>query len=73
MALLAEISRRQWHPAAATTSLTASVDWEREVVEVLIAADSTDEVATTLVALAGDLAVVTTAARLGRRRGLPGA
>ena len=73
VALLAEISRRQWHPAAAATSLAASVDWEREVVEVLIAADSTDEVATTLVALAGDLAVVTTAARLGRRRGLPGA
>ena len=36
VALLAEISRRQWHPAAAA-------------------------------------AVVTTAARLGRRRGLPGA
>ena len=52
--------------------VAASVDWEREVVEVLIAADATDEVATTLVALAGDLAVVTTGARLSRG-GLPGA
>lgn len=72
VALLTDIGRRQWHPAAAATSLAAGIDWEREVVEVLIAAEATDEVVEALAALAGDLAVITTTVQLGRRRGLPG-
>jgi hypothetical protein len=69
VALLSEIVRREWHPRASTTGLVAGIDWEHEVIDVTLSSSATDEVTTTLVALAGDRAVFTTGASFSRRSG----
>jgi hypothetical protein len=60
---------REWHPRASTTGLVAGIDWEHEVIDVTLSSSATDEVTTTLVALAGDRAVFTTGAAFSRRSG----
>ena len=69
VALFTQIGRRDWHPRAASTSLGATIDWEHEVIEVSIGAVATDEVVTTLIALTGDRAVVTTGVSFSREAG----
>jgi hypothetical protein len=64
--LLGRVVGRDWHPRAAATALTTGIDWEREIIEVALAAPASDTVTLALVALVGDRAVITTGATTSR-------
>ncbi len=65
--LLEDVGRRDWHPQAASTSLTAMIDLEREVVRVDLAHDAAPEVVEALRAHGGEYVEVTATARIMRR------